>query len=59
MLSQVATDKIADILVVGVEQNCLYHPYDGGGDIIVCNDKARATLKQTFSAWLSPRTDGM
>jgi hypothetical protein len=59
VLAQIATDTIADILVIGVEQNCAYHPYDGGGDIIVRNDEARTALKQTLSAWLSPRTDGM
>ena len=58
-LAQVATDTIADILVIGIEQNCVYHPYDGGGDIFVRNDEARTELKRMFSAWQSPRADGM
>jgi hypothetical protein len=59
VLAQVATDAIADILVIGQEQKCVYHPYDGGGDIIVRSDEGRTTLKQMFSAWLSPRADGL
>jgi hypothetical protein len=59
VLAQIATDTIADVLVIGLEQNCAYHPYDGGGDIVVRDDEARMMLKETFSAWLSPRTDGM
>jgi hypothetical protein len=59
VLAQVATDAVADILVIGQEQNCVYHPYDGGGDIIVRNDEARTALKQMFSAWLSPKADGL
>jgi len=51
--------KEEDILVIGQEQKCVYHPYDGGGDIIVRNDEARTALKQMFSAWLSPRADGL
>ena len=59
-LAQVATDKVADILVIGQEQKCVYHPYDGGGgDIVVCNAESRTALKQMFSAWLSPRADGL
>jgi hypothetical protein len=59
VLAQVAADTIADTLVIGVEQNCIYHPYDGGGDIFVRNEAARTALKPMFSAWLSPRADGM
>jgi hypothetical protein len=59
VLAQVASDEVADILVIGQEQKCIYHPYDGGGDIIVSNDEARTALKQMFSAWLSPRADGL
>jgi hypothetical protein len=59
VLAQVATDAVADILVIGQEQKCVYHPYDGDGDIIVRNDEARMALKQIFSAWLSPRADGL
>jgi hypothetical protein len=59
VLAQVATDAVADVLVIGQEQKCVYHPYDGGGDIIVRNDEARTVLKQMFSAWLPPRADGL
>jgi len=59
VLAQVATDKIGDVLVIGLEQNCAYHPYDGGGDVIVRDDEARAELRQMFSTWLSPRADGL
>jgi len=59
VLAEVATDAIADILVVGQEQKFVYHPYDGGGDIIVRNDDERQALKQMFSAWLSPTAYGL
>jgi hypothetical protein len=59
VLAQIATDTVADILVIGEEQKCVYHPYDGGGDIIVPNDETSTALRQMFSAWLSPRADGL
>jgi hypothetical protein len=59
VLARVATDAVADILVIGQEQKCVYHPYDGGGDIIVRNEEARTALEQIFSGWLSPTADGL
>jgi hypothetical protein len=59
VFAQVATDTVADILVIGEVQKCIYHPYDGGGDIIVRDDDTRRSLRQAFSVWLSPRPDGL
>jgi len=59
VLAQIATDKVADVLLIGQEQKCVYHPYDGGGDIIVRNDEAREALKQMFSAWMPRAADGL
>jgi hypothetical protein len=59
VLTQVAKNTVADILVVGQRQKCVYHPYDGGADVIVEDDETRRSLGHAFSVWLSPRTDGL
>lgn len=37
----------------------VYAPYDGGADVIAPTVEARDALRERFSAWLSPRTDGL
>ncbi|MGN6127586.1 MAG: DUF3885 domain-containing protein [Humibacter sp.] len=37
----------------------VYAPYDGGADVIAPTIEARDALRERFSAWLSPRADGL
>ncbi|HEY9882153.1 MAG TPA: hypothetical protein V6C98_00955 [Thermosynechococcaceae cyanobacterium] len=59
LLKMVADDEIANVMFIGVEQKCLYHPYDGGADIVLESEAARDILKKRYSAWLSNHPEGL
>ena len=59
LLRMIATERIANILLVAIDQNCAYHPYDGGGEVFVDNVSRREGLLRRFKVWLSPRSDGL
>jgi hypothetical protein len=58
LLRLVADDVIANIHLASTSARWIYHPYDGGADVILNTAKERDSLKQTFSHWLSQRDDG-
>lgn len=59
ILKLVADWKVADIMIVSPQANWIYHPYDGGADVILNSTDERDKLKQKFKNWLSARADGM
>jgi hypothetical protein len=59
LLKLVADDLIGNVLLVGAKQRCLYHPYDGGSDIILESEFARSLKKEQYSAWLSKHPQGL
>ncbi len=59
VLKMVADDEIANVLFVGTKNRCLYHPYDGGADIILESGKLRDMMKEKYSAWLSKHPEGL
>lgn len=59
LLKQVAEDEVVDVLFVGVNQNCVYHPYDGGADIFMKDDSKRNLLKDKYSSWFSQHPSGL
>jgi len=52
VLTRIATDDIADVLVIGQKQKFVYAPYDGGADIFVRDSQTRTGLRALFSSWL-------
>lgn len=59
LLKQVADEEIRDVLFVGVNQTCVYCPYDGGADIFMKDDSKRNLLRNKYSAWLSQHPLGL
>lgn len=59
ILRLVADDVIANIMIVSMTSNWVYHPYDGGADVILESQEERDMLKSQFRHWLSQRSDGM
>jgi hypothetical protein len=59
LLRLVASDKAADVMIIGCAQGVTYHPYDGGGDIIARDQSHRDELKVKFANWLSPLASGL
>jgi hypothetical protein len=59
LLRMVADWELANILIVGVEQGCIYHPYDGGADIILSSERERDIKKKKYASWLSSHPSGL
>lgn len=59
ILRLVAADRVANTMIVSTTHDWIYHPYDGGADVILNSSEARDRLKFNFQTWLSPRDDGL
>jgi hypothetical protein len=59
VLMRIASDDIADVLVVGQKQKFVYAPYDGGADIFVRDSQTRTKLRALFSSWLPTSDSGL
>ena len=59
ILRLVANNTVANVMLLSTENHWIYHPYDGGGDIIVVSEKQQQQLHDRFRHWLSSRDDGL
>ncbi len=59
LLRMVADDEIGNVLLVGIGNRCLYHPYDGGADIVLKSGEMRDLMRENYSAWLSKHPEGL
>jgi len=58
-LRLVADDQIGNVMVLGIAEYVLYHPYDGGADVIARDQTQRDMLKDRFRDWVSPLASGL
>jgi hypothetical protein len=58
LLRQVMEDETR-FLVVGLKQQCVYAPYDGGGDLILEFQAGRDTMRTRYADWLSTHPKGL
>ena len=59
VLRLVADDVIADVIVSHDDLEWLYHPYDGGADVIASSVEQRNELRDRHSDWLSAHPRGL
>jgi hypothetical protein len=59
LLHYVANDRARDVVIADADLQWLYHPYDGGMDVILPSIVQRDLLGARFSQWLSARPDGL
>jgi hypothetical protein len=59
VLRAVADEQLDDVIVVPPQGAWLYHPYDGGADVIAESPQARDALRQRFAGWLSGHPHGL
>ena len=59
VLSLAAIDELPGTIIAPVDLGWLYHPYDGGADIIAPTTLERDRLRRQFEAWLSPEPSGL
>ena len=58
LLRLVVNDEIRNIMVVALSSEVVYHPYDGGADIVMHSTERRDEIKQNHANWLSKHPDG-
>lgn len=59
LLRQVADDVIASVVIADIDLLWLYHPYDGGMDVILPSPHARDALRDRHRDWLSRHPAGL
>lgn len=59
VLHQVIFERASRVCLFAADSAAVYHPYDGGGDIIAESPEHAETLRQEFAEWLSERADGL
>lgn len=59
LLRYIADDRASEVVVVDSALRWLFHPYDGGMDVIAPTADDRDRLAARFGTWLSERPDGL
>jgi hypothetical protein len=59
VLQLAANDEIANTLLFDPRGSWLYHPYDGGADVVLGSADERDLLRSAHALWLSQRPDGL
>ncbi len=59
LLRSVADWGLAGVIIAPTDLRWLYHPYDGGADVIASTGHERDTLKRRHAAWLSTHPLGL
>jgi hypothetical protein len=59
LLRAVADDEIGNVIIGPSDLRWLYHPYDGGADVVLATRAGRDALKDRHAAWLSNHVSGL
>lgn len=59
VLQAAADCQLADVIIGPHDLGWLYHPYDGGADVIAPSPSRRDELRAEFAAWLSAHPEGL
>lgn len=59
LLSYIIDDRTSGVVVIDSAMRWLFHPYDGGMDVIAASLPQRDELAARFAGWLSHRADGL
>lgn len=59
LLKAVADEEVHNVIIAPPSLDWLYHPYDGGADVIAQTTERRDALRDTHSAWLSTYMFGL
>lgn len=54
----VAYDEASNIIIVNPNKGVIFHPYDGGADIVLASTRQRDQLKDRHPGWLPSHTEG-
>lgn len=59
LLRMVANDECRGVMILPVDLTWIFHPYDGGADVITATSAERDWLAARFASWRSARPDGL
>ncbi|GAA2692883.1 MULTISPECIES: hypothetical protein [Actinosynnema] len=59
LLRAVADDVTAGVLITDVDLQRVYHPYDGGADVVLTTSAERDRLRARHADWLSAHPAGL
>ncbi|MDP3157609.1 MAG: hypothetical protein Q8N23_33375 [Archangium sp.] len=59
LLRMVANDECRGVMILPIDLAWIFHPYDGGADVITATSAERDLLSTRFSSWRSARPDGL
>jgi hypothetical protein len=59
ILKFIADDKLSNVLIIGLTNKFIYHPYDGGADIIIVSDSLRSRIYTEYLDWVSTHPEGL
>lgn len=54
----VANDEADNIIIIIPSTGVVFHPYDGGADVVLKSTKQRDLLKEMYHGWLSEHPEG-
>ena len=58
LLTLVMNDEVRNIMVVAEDMHAVFHPYDGGADIIFYTHNQGDAFKHLHATWLSTQANG-
>lgn len=58
LIRLVADDVLSNVILVSFSDEVIYHPYDGGMDLILKSKSKRDALKNNFIEWYPSKTSG-
>lgn len=58
LFRMVANDEVGNIMIICLGKSFVFHPYDGGADVVLASTEERDHLKEKHSKWLSLHPDG-
>ena len=59
LLRLVADDVTGGVIITTAEMGWLYHPYDGGADVIAASPVHRDQLRRAHADWVSAHRSGL
>lgn len=58
LFRMVANDEAGNIMIICPRKGIVFHPYDGGADIVLPTTEKREQLKVKYHQWLSSHPEG-
>ncbi|MFH8407059.1 hypothetical protein ACH4FX_20010 [Streptomyces sp. NPDC018019] len=59
LLRDIADDKVAGVLITDARMQHIYHPYDGGADVLLATPEERDRMRDRHADWLSSHPSGL